>query len=88
MSGSQLLGLWLLRGDVAVAAKRLMVEIAAEKAVHLIEAEAIVDHVHLLLECEDKAALSTAMMLLKGVSSRRIGQQFPSIFQDAGTTHI
>ncbi len=80
--------LWLLQGDIAVVAKKLMVEIAEEKGIRLIEAEAVVHHVHLLLDCEDKAAMSTAMMLLKGVSSRRIGHQFPSIFRDAGTTHI
>jgi REP element-mobilizing transposase RayT len=48
-----------------------MFEIAAEKGIKLIEAEAIVDHVHLLLDCEDKASLSSALMYLKGVSSRR-----------------
>jgi putative transposase len=80
--------LWLLQGDVGESAKVLMFEIAADKGIKLLEAEAIVDHVHLLLDCEDKGALSSAMMFLKGVSSRRLGQQFPSIYMDAGTTHL
>jgi putative transposase len=66
----------------------MIFDIASDKGIKLLEAEAIVDHVHLLLDCEDKAALSSAMMFLKGVSSRRLGQQFPSVFIDAGTTHI
>lgn len=80
--------LWLLQGEVGDAARALMFEIATEKGIKLVEAEAIVDHVHLLLECEDKASLSSAMMFLKGVSSRRLGQRFPSIYQDAGTAHV
>jgi len=65
-----------------------MYQIAEEKGISLLEAEAIVDHVHLLLESNDKAALSAAMNLLKGISSRRLGQQFSDIYMDAGTRHI
>ena len=37
------------------------------------------DHVHLLVEYPPKVALSTLVNSLKGVSSRRLGQQHPKI---------
>jgi len=37
------------------------------------------DHVHLLLNYPPKVALSTLVNSLKGVSSRRLRQQFPAI---------
>ena len=40
---------WLLLGDVQEAAKRELKGIAATKGISLLECEAVVDHVHLLL---------------------------------------
>ena len=76
---------WLLEGEVLDATRDLLRQIAAEKGIKLLEAEAIVDHVHLLLELADKSSLSNAMMLLKGVSARRIFERFPDIHLDAHT---
>src|SRR5688572_13990340 len=64
---------WLLQGEVAESAKRVLDRIATEKNIQLLEAEGIVDHVHLLLDCEDKQALSRALFLLKGGSSYQLG---------------
>lgn len=58
---------WLLQGEILEAARELLQQIAIEKQIQLIESEAIVDHVHLLLELPDKSALPRAMMLLKGI---------------------
>jgi len=74
---------WLLQGDVGEAVKGLMRTVAKEKNISLLECEMIVDHVHLLISTEDRARLSMAMNLLKGVTSRRIFQRFPELKLDA-----
>lgn len=76
---------WLLQGDVLDAAKELLQQIAAEKEIKLAELEAIVDHVHLLLNLPSKSDLPNAMMNLKGVSARRLFERFPELKLDAGT---
>ncbi len=77
---------WLLQGDVLDAVRVLIPEIALDKGIKLLEFEAIVDHVHLLLDLEDKGALPNAIMNLKGVSAWRIFQRFPELKLDADTS--
>jgi putative transposase len=75
---------WLLQGDIEEAIKESMWTIAKEKNIRLLECETIVDHVHLLVSVEDRANLSRAMNLLKGITSRRVFQVFPELKLDAG----
>lgn len=75
---------WLLQGDVLDAVRTLLPDIAVSKGITLLESEAIVDHVHLLLELPSERDLSGAMMNLKGVSARRIFERFPELKLDAG----
>jgi putative transposase len=63
---------WLLQGEISVAVKEIMNEVALERRIGLRECEAIVDHVHLLLDAEDKAALSKAINFLKGTTARHL----------------
>jgi putative transposase len=79
---------WLLQGEIAPSAKGILRAVANEKGIVLIECEATVDHVHLLLDCADKADLTRSMHLLKGISSRRLFQLYPSIKLDAATLHF
>ena len=76
---------WLLQGEILDAAREVIAQVAAEKQIKLIESEAIIDHVHLLLDLPDEAALPRTMMLLRGVSARRLLERFPSIRLDAHT---
>ncbi len=75
---------WLLQGEVGEAAKELMLQVADEKGIDLIECENIVEHVHLLVEAADRDELSRAMNLIKGVTSRRLFEKFPDLRLDAG----
>lgn len=79
---------WLLQGDFGAAARRILIAIAEEKDIRLLEVAAVVDHVHMILECDNRAALSWAMNLLKGISSRRLGTEFPDVKMDAQTLRI
>ena len=79
---------WLLQEDVATRAKELILATAAEKGIKLLECETMVDHVHLLLDVADQASLSRAINFLKGVSARRLNQEFPELRLDAGVGHV
>jgi putative transposase len=77
---------WLLQeGDILDSVRDLLPAIAMENSIRLLEFEAAVDHVHLLLNLTDKSELPRTMMLLKGVSSRRVFQRFPELRLDAHT---
>lgn len=75
---------WLLQGDVAEATKELMRAIASEKGIKLLECEAVVDHIHLLIGADDEKRLSQAMNALKGASARRLFQRFPDLKMNEG----
>jgi putative transposase len=75
---------WLLQGDILDAAREEIASAASHHAITLLEFEAIVDHVHILLE-STPAGLTKAMNYLKGASARRLFQLFPEIRQDAHT---
>jgi putative transposase len=79
---------WLLVDEVQEAAKAVLADIAREKGLALLEHEAIVDHVHLLLELDDRAKLPRAMNDLKGISARRLFEMFPDIKLDSHTNHF
>ncbi|MFQ5816302.1 MAG: IS200/IS605 family transposase, partial [Candidatus Hydrothermarchaeaceae archaeon] len=74
---------WLLQGDVAEVAKDTMRTVAKETNIGLKECETMVDHVHLLVEAENRMYLAKAINLLKGTSSRRLLHQFPDLKLDA-----
>jgi len=76
---------WLLQGDIQDAARAEFDTIAGRHSIKLLEREAIVDHVHMLVVTPDKDALSKAMHLLKGASSRALFLKYPSIKLDART---
>jgi REP element-mobilizing transposase RayT len=54
----------------------------------LLECEAIVDHVHLLLDVADQRRLPRVMNDLKGISARRVFAEFPELKMDAETEHF
>jgi putative transposase len=74
---------WLLQGDVGEAARELIMTVAREKSINVVECAMMVDHVHLLIAVDDKTGLSKAMNLLKGTTSRRLFQRFPDLKLDA-----
>jgi REP-associated tyrosine transposase len=79
---------WILLGEVQEAAKRELEEIARDRGIRLLECEAIVDHVHLLLEVSDKGMLPRAMNDLKGISARHLFLAFPELKLDAQANHF
>ncbi len=77
---------WLLEGDILEAVREEISSAAERHGIRLIEREAVVDHVHLLIELEDPAAIPKTMNLIKGTSARRVFQRFPELKLDAHTS--
>ena len=77
---------WMLQGDI-LDAVREEIGLAAERhGIRVLEHEAVVDHVHMLLQLEDGSSLAKAMNLIKGASARRVFQRFPELKLDAHTS--
>ncbi|HWO74246.1 MAG TPA: IS200/IS605 family transposase, partial [Dehalococcoidia bacterium] len=76
---------WLLQGDVRDAAVEIITAVAGERGFRLLECEAIVDHVHLLLKADSGDDLPWVLNMLKGVSARKLFQHFPELKHDAQT---
>jgi len=79
---------WLLMGEIAEEVEEQLKTMAEEKEIKLLECETMVDHVHLLVDCADRAHLGRAMNLLKGASARRMFQRYPGMKLEAGVNNF
>jgi putative transposase len=77
-----------MQGDVQEVSKAIFWSIAEERGIRLKECEAVVDHVHMLIEAGSRQELSRAMNYLKGTSARRVFQRFPELKLDASTRSL
>jgi putative transposase len=78
---------WLLQGEIAISVKQLIWETAEQKEIALVECEAMVDHFHLLVECEDDE-LPSVVKALKGRSSFELFLAIPELKIDAATNSL
>ena len=56
--------------------KQLFLDIAKEKGFKIVESEILVDHVHILIDQNYTLSSSMVMKFLKGISSRKLLQQY------------
>lgn len=66
----------VLVSDVDVHLKDLIEEICIEYSIDIIEMEIIPDHVHLLMEVNPQFGIHKAVKLIKGRTSRTLGQEY------------
>jgi putative transposase len=69
----------ILNNEVLSYMENLMIEVCVQFEVELTEFNGESDHVHLLVNYPPKVCLSKLINSLKGVSSRKIRQEFPSV---------
>src|SRR3954451_3155002 len=67
----------VLTGAVAVRARDLLRQIAAESDLHIISGKVAADHVHLFVGYRAHQNISQIVQWLKGTSSRLLLQEFP-----------
>jgi putative transposase len=79
---------WLLEGDLDDVVKELVVEVAREKGIELLECETAMDHMHLLVRAADRSALSRAMNNIKGLSAYRLFKMMPELKLDIGMNNF
>ena len=66
-------------GELGTEMKRILLGIARDKGIRLIELELIADHVHLLVEVDQRQSLPDVMKQLKGASARFIFLRYPEL---------
>ena len=69
----------VLVGPVARQLAAIIREVCAEHQADILGLEVMPDHVHLLVDLPPAVALSHFLQRLKGRSSRRLRQEFPSL---------
>ncbi len=70
-----------LTGDLALRLKRILADIANEYGFKIIVQEVMLDHVHMLIEARPSDTPMKIVKILKGISSRRIREEFLDIIQ-------
>lgn len=69
----------ILKDGIDERLKVLLQQVASEIRVEIIEMEIMPDHVHMLIEVDPQFGVHKAVKRLKGVSSRVLRKEFPSI---------
>ena len=69
----------ILGGEVSRYLKILFVQIAEHYGFHIITAEVMEDHVHILIEVPPSYAPSDVVQALKSISARELFKKFPKV---------
>lgn len=67
----------ILTGSLVPRLKEIWKEVSQQNPLKVLIAEVMPDHVHLFIEVEPKMSVSFAVQKIKGVSARKIRQEFP-----------
>jgi putative transposase len=78
----------LLEGDVVTKVKEVVLQVATEKSIGLVECETMADHVHMRLIADTDTHLSSHMKLLKGRSAYEVFKAYPEVKLDAGISSL
>ena len=78
----------LLVGDVAIRVRDLIRQIAMEHELLIISGKVARDHVHLFVSYRPQQDVSTIVQWLKGISSRVLLQEFPSLRKQCWGKHL
>jgi putative transposase len=70
-----------LVGEIAERLKQILKEIARDYRIRIIAMEVMPDHIHMLVEAPPKYAPAKIVQLFKGISSRRLRQEFLDVIK-------
>jgi putative transposase len=71
----------ILTGKVKEFLEEIFQKIAEEYGFEILAMEVMPDHIHLFVSASPKYAPSTVVKILKGVSAKKLFQQFPELRQ-------
>lgn len=69
----------MLRGDIKLRLATILDSVASDKGWIIKAKEIAPDHVHLLVEYDEKTAISEVVKAFKGRSSRMVREEFPGL---------
>lgn len=69
----------MLRGDIKLRLATILESVASDKGWIIKAKEIAPDHVHLLVEYDEKTAISEVVKAFKGRSSRMLREEFPEL---------
>ena len=69
----------VLQGDVQIRCRKLLIQICDAEEVRILKGVVSKDHVHMHIEYPPKVSISNFVKSLKGRSSRRLQDEFPSL---------
>ncbi len=68
-------------GEIAERLKQILKEIACDYRISIIAMEVMPDHIHMLVEAPPKYAPAKIVQIFKGISSRRLRQEFLDVIK-------
>lgn len=69
----------ILTGEIERKLIDILYEIAKEQGVNVLDLQANLDHVHILIDASPQVYIPNLVKALKGVSARRLFQAFPEL---------
>lgn len=69
----------ILKDGIDIRLKEIFLDIANKYSFSIIEMEIMPDHVHLLIDCNPRFGIMNCITKLKGISSRILREEEPSI---------
>ena len=78
----------VLKGDLALRVRDLIRKICEGNDVQIIRGHVSADHVHLFVSAPPQVSVSQLMQYIKGKSSRRLQEEYPSLGQQYWGRHL
>ncbi len=68
-----------MKGDIQVRYRELLIQVCKAQGIEILKGVVSSDHIHMHVEYAPKLNVSLMVKSLKGRSSRRLQQEFPSL---------
>ncbi len=69
----------VIGGNIDIRLKQIIRDVCTERNASIVELETMPDHVHLLVSCDPQYGIHRLVKQIKGLSSRLLRQEFPSL---------
>ena len=78
----------VLRGEIAERAREIIRQICMSREITVVKGHLSADHVHVMVSCSPTLSPAQVVQYLKGVSSRKLQDEFPSLKKRDGGQHL
>jgi putative transposase len=78
----------VLRGEVAERTREILRQVCMSRDIHILQGHVSADHVHMLVSCPPLLSAAKTVQYLKGVSSRKLQEEFPHLKKRYWGQHV